>query len=261
MKGAGRLHFKADSFSDVFLTKHKKFAKIYINLIKTKKMKNLVEKQPGTHELQVSKLHEAIDAASHVTVEFGTGDTPLFELQTEHSFNANNLYVGVNLDSKQHKHLAAKTEAINGFAVLSEKNEHGTIDQLPIPNGSVDMVFMANVFGEPDSEHIMEQFKGIDGLYKGNSDIDSKTETLNVAKRLLKDGGRIVILENNTPYQAGFSGDYDSMVQLLRDSGFDTITAINQKDEDWGELVTQFAKPVEWWSYGSYLVIAQKSEP
>lgn len=223
-------------------------------------MHHLVEKQPDIHEQQVSKLHEAIATASHVTLEFGTGDMPLFESQSEQSFNADNLYIGVNLDSKQHNHLAEKVESIDGFAVLSEKNEDGNIDQLPIPDKSIDTVFMANVFGEPDSEHIMESFKHSDGLYKGNSDINSKTETLSEAKRLLKEDGRIVVLENNTPYQAGFSGNYDSMVKLLTDSGFNVVAAINQKDDDWEELVTQFAKPVEWWSYGSYLVIAQKSE-
>ena len=224
------------------------------------KMQYSVEKQPDIHELQVSKLHEAIAAANHVTVEFGTGNMPLFESQNGQTFNAQNLYIGVNLDSKQHKHLADKIEDIDGFAVLSEKNEEGNINRLPIPDESVDTVFMANVFGEPDSEHIMEPFKHSDGLYKGNSDISSKTETLKEAQRLLKVGSKIVVLENNTPYEAGLSGKYSSMVKLLEDNGFHIVDAINQKDEDWEELVSQFAKPVEWWSWGSYLVIAQKSE-
>lgn len=223
-------------------------------------MQHFVEKPPDIHELQVSKLHEAILAASHVTVEFGTGDMPLFESQSQRSFNADNLYVGVNLDSKQHKHLAEKVEDIDGFAVLSEKNESGSINRLPIPDESVDMVFMANVFGEPDSEHIMGQFKHADGLYKGNSDIKSKTETLNEANRLLKKDGRIVVLENNTPYRAGFTGNYNSIVKLLENSGFHVVDAINQKDNSWKELAAQFAKPVEWWSDDSYLVVAQKFE-
>jgi ubiquinone/menaquinone biosynthesis C-methylase UbiE len=223
-------------------------------------MQHSVEKQPDIHELQVSKLHEAISAADHVTVEFGTGHMPLFESQNAQTFNAQNLYIGVNLDSKQHKHLAEKIEDVDGFAVLSEKNEEGNMNQLPIPNGSVDTVFMANVFGELDSEHIMEQFKRSDGLYKGNSDMVSKTATLNEAKRLLKEGGKIVVLENNTPYESGWSGNYDSMVELLEKIGLETIDAINRKDDDWEELVSQFAKPNEWWSYSSYLVVAEKSK-
>lgn len=222
-------------------------------------MQQLVEKQPDIHELQVSKLHEAIAQAEHVTVEFGTGDMPLFESQDAQTFNAKNLYVGVNIDSKQYKFLADKIEDISGFAVLSEKNEDGNIDQLPIPDESVDTIFMANVFGEPDSEYIMEPFKHADGLYKGNTDISSKTETIKEARRLLKEGGRIVILENNTPYTAGLSGNYDSMVNLLEEAGFHVVDAINQKNVDWEEMVSPFAKPVEWWSYGSYFVLAQKS--
>lgn len=132
------------------------------------------------------------------------------------------------------------------------------MDQLPIPDKSVDMVFMANVFGEPDSEYIMEKFKHADGKYRGNSDINSKIETLTEASRMLKEGGRVVVLENNTPYAAGFTGKYDSMVKLPEDSGLHVVSAINQKDNGWEELVGQFAKPDEWWSYGSYIVIAQK---
>jgi hypothetical protein len=119
---------------------------------------------------------------------------------------------------------------------------------------------MANVFGEPDSEHIMVPFKHSDGLYRGNSDISSKTETLHEAMRLLKEGGRMVVLENNTPYKAGISGNHDSMVKLLEGCGFHIVEAVNQKDNDWEELVSPFAKPDEWWSYSSYIVIAQKSE-
>lgn len=223
-------------------------------------MQHSVEKQPDIHEQQVSKIHEAITAADHVTVEFGTGNMPLFESQNGQTFNAQNLYIGVNLDTKQHKHLAEKIEDIDGFAVLSEKDEAGNINQLPIHDESVDTVFMANVFGEPDSEHIMEPFKHSDGLYKGNSDITSKTETLKEAERLLKEGGRIVVLENNTPYESGISGKYDSMVKLLEDNGFQIVDAINQKDDAWEQLVSQFAKPVEWWSWGSYMVIAEKTE-
>ena len=223
-------------------------------------MQNPLDKNPKSYEFQNPKLHEAIAAAGHVTLEFGTGDTPLFESQGEKLFSADNLYIGVNLDSKQHESLAGKVESINGFAVLSEKNEDGNIDQLPIPDECVDTVFMANVFGEPDSEYIMQAFKRADGKYKGNSDIDSKSETLNEVMRLLKDDGCIVILENNTPYGAGFSGNYDAMVRVLEDKGFYVVDAINQEDDNWEELVAQFAKPVEWWSHSSYLVIAQKSK-
>jgi hypothetical protein len=222
-------------------------------------MQQIVEKQPDIHELQVSKLHEAIAQAEHVTVEFGTGDMPLFESQDAQTFNAQNLYVGVNLDSKQHKFLADKIEDIDGFAVLSEKNKDGNIDKLPIPDGTVDTIFMANVFGEPDSEYIMEPFKHADGLYRGNSDIDSKTATLKEAKRLLKEDGMIVVLENNTPYAAGFSGNFETMAELVEEAGFHVVDAINQKSDNWEEIVLPFAKPVEWWSYGSYLVLAQKS--
>lgn len=218
------------------------------------------EIQPASLELQASKLYEAISSAEHVTVEFGTGDMPLFDIQDTHTFDARNLYVGINIDSKQHKFLTEKVRDIDGYALLSEKNKEGSIDKITIPDNSVDTVFMANVFGEPDSQHIMEPFKDSDGLYRGNTDLTSKIDTLHEAGRLLKEGGKVVILENNTPYKAGFSGNYDSMMSLLEDEGLRVVDAVNQKDADWAELVTQFAKPAEWWSHSSYIVIAQKLE-
>lgn len=51
-------------------------------------MQNPLDRKLDSHEFQNSKLHEAITAASHVTLEFGTGDMPLFEFQSERSFNA-----------------------------------------------------------------------------------------------------------------------------------------------------------------------------
>lgn len=218
------------------------------------------ELQLSIHELQVTKLHEAIAAADHVTVEFGTGSMPLFEAEGGTSFNRDNLYVGINLDSKQHNYLASTIESVDGFAVLGETGMTGGIDRLPIVDSSADTVFMANVFGEPDSPHIMEQFKDINGQYRGNSTIDAKVQTLEEARRLLKPGGRIVVLENNTPYMGGFTGKYDSMVKLLEKAGLAVVDAVNQQDDDWVALVSQFAKPVAWWSYGSYLVVAQKPD-
>ena len=223
-------------------------------------MNSFIENLPATQELETPELHEAILSAQQVTVEFGTGDMPLFEIQDTHAFNTQNLYIGVNIDSKQHEFLAEKIKEVSGFAVLNEKNKDGSIDRLPIADGSVDTVFMANVFGEPDSQLIMEPFKNSDGLYKGNTDISSKIETLNEAKRLLKQTGRIVILENNTPYKGGLSGKYDSMIELLENGGFRIVDAVNQKDDGWVEIVAHFAKPEGWWSDGSYLVIAEKDE-
>lgn len=223
-------------------------------------MNQFKETHLASLELQASKLHEAINSADYVTVEFGTGDMPLFDIQDTLTFDARNLYIGVNIDPKQHKFLAEKVKDIEGYALLSDKNEEGRIDKLTIPDNSVDTIFMANVFGEPDSQHIMQPFKDSDGLYKGNTNLTSKIETLHEARRILKEGGKIAILENNTPYNAGFSGNYNSMTSLLEDAELQVIEAVNQKDGDWAELVSQFAKPAEWWSYSSYIVIAQKLE-
>ena len=56
------------------------------------------------HEAQTAKLLEAVETAHSVTVEFGTGEYPLFEaVMGARTFDEDDLYIGVNIDSKQHK--------------------------------------------------------------------------------------------------------------------------------------------------------------
>ena len=218
------------------------------------------EKQPSSKEAETVGLHEAIRHANTVTLEFGTGDSPLFTTSAR-TFDEDNLYIGVNIDPKQQECLADKVGAVHGFSVLSELKE-GAIAELPVPDESVDMVYMANVFGEPDSEFIMDRFKGEDGRYKGNSDIEAKAKTLKEASRVLKPGGCIVILENNTPYTTrGVGVDaHSAAIALVEASGLSVVDALDQKSEDWEKVVSQFVKRIDWWwSFQSYLIIAAKA--
>lgn len=206
------------------------------------------------------RLLEAMQIANTVTVEFGTGDLPLFSAQEAVSYNFDNLYIGVNVDSKQHDYLVNRVEKIQGIAILASF-ENKVIEKLPIPDASVDVVFMANVLGEPESEYIMHDFKHGDGKYKGSSSIESKVQTLHESARILKDTGYLVVLENNTPYTDWRNREepYSNTVDLLKVAGLEIVDAIDQRDESWNEVVGQYAKPNEWWSYNSYLVVAKSS--
>lgn len=207
------------------------------------------------------RLFEAMQIADTVTVEFGTGDLPLFNAQETVSYDSGNLYIGVNVDSKQHDYLASRADKVQGIAVLASF-EDKAIEKLPIPDASVDVIFMANVLGEPESEYIMHDFKHDDGKYKGSSSIESKVQTLHESARILKGTGYLVVLENNTPYMDWRNREepYLNTVELLKVAGFEIIDAIDQRDESWNEVVGQYAKPNEWWSNHSYLVVAKRSK-
>jgi ubiquinone/menaquinone biosynthesis C-methylase UbiE len=199
--------------------------------------------------------------ASSVTLEFGTGDAPLFSSQDSIRFDSDNLCIGVNIDSKQNEYLTDRVKDVHGFAVLAQIVD-GAVERLPISDESVDVVFMGNVLGEPESEFIMEEFKEADGRYKGSSSIESKVRTIQEAARILKKAGRLVILENNTPYtdRAHRNEPYSGTVKLLETSGLEIVEAIDRKDDGWVEIAGQFAKLNGWWSDNSYLVIAKKVE-
>ncbi|HEX7484302.1 MAG TPA: hypothetical protein VF281_04055 [Candidatus Saccharimonadales bacterium] len=199
--------------------------------------------------------------ADAVTVEFGTGDAPLFSAQDTVKYDSDNLYIGINVDSKQHDYLASRVDDIQGLAVLANF-EDKVIEKLPIPNASVDLVFMANVLGEPESEYIMHDFKNAKGKYMGSSTIESKVQTLHESARILKDAGHLVILENNTPYMTWPSRKepYADTVKLLTTAGLEIVDAIDQSDEDWNDIVSQYASPNQGWSDLSYLIVAKKSK-
>lgn len=204
------------------------------------------------------RLLEAMQNANIITVEFGTGDLPLFNAQNTVTYDSDNLYIGVNVDSKQHEYLASRVENIQGIAVLASF-EDKVIEKLPVPDASVDLVFMANVLGEPESEYIMHDFKHGDGKYRGSSSIESKVQTLHESARILKDAGHLVVLENNTPYMdwRNRKEPYSNTVELLKTAGLEIIEAIDQRDESWKEIVSQYATPTDWWSDHSYLVVAK----
>jgi hypothetical protein len=206
------------------------------------------------YEQQTDTLLAAIAVADSVTVEFGTGQEPLPYTQTAVTFDEHTLYIGVNRESKQHKYLADRIEDFQGFAVLSENGE------LPIPNGAVDRVYMANVFGEPDSSNVMRTFWGPDEKYHGHSSIDEKVQTLHKAHRLLRPGGEIAILETYTPYRDLKIGrePYAAVAAHLQQAGFRVGTATDWRSPDWDEHVEPLSGSFQYGSWNSYLVKAHK---
>lgn len=221
----------------------------------------------GNKYLDAQSMRQAIRAADTVTVEFGTANTPLY-LSSPIDFDDKNIYVGVNIDPAQHEFLRKDVERVEGYAAVAKVDDAGNVETL-IPDESTDIVFMANVFGEPNDENIglRETFPSSNDKYAGHSSLDTKGNTLKEARRTLKSDGKIVILETNTPFRnwprrnpgGKAKPVYSGMVELLEGSGYEICDAIAISDEGWKEVAGQFATPDEWWdSWYSYLVVAEK---
>ncbi|HEX8227137.1 MAG TPA: hypothetical protein VF572_04700 [Candidatus Saccharimonadales bacterium] len=206
-----------------------------------------------------STFAEVTSKAESVTVEFGTGDTPLFETQPNPGFDADHVYIGVNIDPLQHAFLERKVGHIAGHALLASPKKDSN-PEIPIPDGSADMVYMANVFGEPDSRRVMPQFRDQAGDYHGHSDLDTKRRTLDTAVEILRPGGELVILETNTPLIRDDRTDKKHLTAsfLLEGAEVDIVTDITSSSAEWLESVSRFAEPEEMWGMWSYLVIARK---
>ena len=199
------------------------------------------------------KMRQAVRSADTVIVEFGTANTPLY-LESPVEFDDRNVYVGVNIDPAQHEFLRHDVERVGGYASLVKIDKEGNVNSL-LPDESADVVFMANVFGEPDDANIglREMFPNDNDRYAGHSSVESKMSTLQEAKRVLKPGGKVVILETNTPYRGRVKHIFGEkplpkstgMVRLLEDSGYEVCAAIAIRDEGWADVVGQFTTPSE----------------
>lgn len=214
----------------------------------------------------VEQLQQAIEVADRTVLEFGTGKWPLFR-EPGTLYDPEDLYIGVNIDSRQHKHLAEMIERrdLRAYA-LQGYLEAGTLDQLPIPENAIDRIVMSNVLGEPNSHHIMHEFKDSERVYRGHSDTQAKLTTLQEAYRLVRPGGSLVVIETITPYNRFTQYDDENIpvVELLHTAGFADVTLYNARSEGWADIVGQFVhlndpRDADNFTLGSYLVEATKT--
>lgn len=176
-----------------------------------------------------SPLLERIAQADHVTLEIGTGRDPLMN-NSDRPFDQSNMYIGLNIDPMQHDWLAS---VINGHlgmvAMLGTRDANGHLEETPLLSGSIDTVHISNVFGEPDNPGIMLLFHDENHVYHGHSTELAKIAMLDEVRRVLKDDGELVIIEDLTPYgddspEAFGQPRYKKLANILEEHGF-TITA------------------------------------
>ncbi len=124
---------------------------------------------------------------------------------------ADEMYVGV--DIKQH---LDNSHYPNNFHFVEADGR-----DLPIADGSIDEVYVGNLFGEPSRDQSL------------------KLELLPELKRILSENGQVVVAETLTPKAATFS--LDELPALLDKQGFEIIDLVTQDDEEkWKKEIAQY---------------------
>jgi len=210
---------------------------------------------PDSLEQLPNGLTEAIAAADTITVEIGTSRWPLFETQKQGGINENNLYIGINIDPAQHASLQSKLRAIHGFALYDLPSQKS-----PLPDNVADLVYLSNVFGEPDQGPSVAYTE-----YDGEADhddsaltFDDKSLTLDKAWHMLKPTGQLVVLETITPYNDDKMSGVQAMTKLLENHGYSITESISWADQDWSERVAAYDNPQHISNWGAYMVVAAK---
>ncbi len=124
---------------------------------------------------------------------------------------ADEMYVGVDIN----QHLN-NVQYPNNFHFVEADGR-----SLPIADGSIDEVYVGNLFGEPSRNQSL------------------KLELFPELKRILSDNGQIVVAETLTPKAATFN--LDELPGILDKQGFEIVDLVTQDDEEkWKKEIAQY---------------------
>ncbi len=221
-------------------------------------------------QAEINQFQDAILGAQHVTFEIGTGLNPLPRNLGPHHFDEGNVYVGWNIDSRQHRYYTERLMGNGCLAVHVPIEESERLLDI-VPSNSVDEAVAINVLGErPGLEHYLgtkiNPSTGQLPKYLGATPLTQKFESLRLARELIKPGGQIVLIETYTPWNGSqhssrlLAGD-DSRLgpeRLLEEAGF--VNIVTTGDETPIRFRTALMKYSV--AYGmssfSYLVVGEK---
>lgn len=166
-----------------------------------------------------------------VFVEIGTRDFPISWVGNK-KFGKNDIYAGLDLNES---HLREGRENTDSADKLQKNIYFIRADAatLPFENETTDEIFFGNVFGDPSIS------------------IQKKETFLEEAKRILKNGGNIIIKETNTPFPE------NSMIKLAEKHGIAIKKMVRKSSPDWKEEVDKYDKvagELDFAAYDSYLV-------
>jgi ubiquinone/menaquinone biosynthesis C-methylase UbiE len=172
----------------------------------------------------------------------------------DYEFSEDELYIGINIRADRLKY-AEEDLARRSNATLRHEPLliHGDATNLPpqIKDRSVDTVYFGNVFGDPqiDMDHIQAlhrvrrelaytagEPKTAHGPIKPR-ELITLPAMVRQAHRVIKDSGRLVVVETLSPFMDGLMGEF------MEDSGFAIDVHVHNNDEEtklWQELVRPF---------------------
>ncbi len=124
---------------------------------------------------------------------------------------ADEMYVGVDL-----KQALPNSMYPNNFHFVEADGRN-----LPLADGSIDEVYVGNLFGEPS---------------RGQK---SKLEILPELNRILSENGQVVVAETLTPKATPFS--LEELPGILDKEGFEIVDLVTQDDEEkWKKEISQY---------------------
>lgn len=213
---------------------------------------------------QTSRLKEAIAQAGSVTLEVGPGPRPIVE--RKRFADPNSVYVGWNIDYKQHEDLVERNlRDPNVYAVLAAPGGAG--EAVPgineyIPEESVNEAVFANVFGEEESRYHFPANEAInpDGhSYNGSTPLDIREQSLHDVVPLLKEKGLVTIIETYTPLKAPL----DEVKTMLEAAGLEVLFAIERDNpndrNEFAYMLPTYGKNIGDARPGSYIIQAMKT--
>ncbi|MEK7464315.1 MAG: methyltransferase domain-containing protein [Patescibacteria group bacterium] len=177
-----------------------------------------------------------------VFVEIGTHVLPV-TWQGAKKFNKDNIYIGIDISGERVRRAKEKSLMI-AEGVGSDKDSlnfiNASADKLPLADSSADEVFLGNVLGDP-----------------GIKPIDKKKAFLKEAERILKEGGRLIIKENNTPL------DYEGLRKVLEGTMFSPEKFLTPKDAEWDKEIAKYERIAvgteeHWPIFLAYLIKGQE---
>lgn len=205
---------------------------------------------------------------SRIFLEIGCGAQPV-PVVAEREFIGNDSYLGID----------PHTQALFGLNGAEEKVSQSkpdenikfmpsTASRVDLPDESVDEVYMANVIGDPsiEGERLARLRRERNKAWNSADDSSPRPKLITAedlivlpnilreAHRLLRQSGRLTILETSTP------PDLSWMTDLLRIGGFVRLDRVTSRSPRWEETIKPYYKnpPQSWWHNSPNITFAQK---